>query len=102
MFVAELEGQVSGFAELSIRSYAEGCATGNVGFLEGLYVEPDSRRKGVARALVEAGEIWARSRNCTEFASDAELDNDLSAEFHGRLGFEEVCTIRCFRKPLTS
>ena len=102
VLVAELDGQVSGMAELSIRNYAEGCAAGNVGFLEGLYVEPDSRQKGVARALIEAGEAWARSKNCTEFASDAELDNDLSAEVHGRLGFEEVCRIRCFRKLLAS
>lgn len=100
VFVAELDGRVVGMAELSVRNSAEGCATGNVGYLEGLYVEPDSRQKGVARSLVEAGEAWARGRGCRQFASDAELDNDLSAEVHGRLGFEEVSKIRCFRKSL--
>ena len=100
VFVAEIDGRVTGFAELSIRTYAEGCVTGDVGYLEGLYVEPEFRRKGIARALVEAGEKWARSESCTEFASDSELDNDLSAKVHGRLGFQEVGRIRCFRKPL--
>lgn len=100
VFVAEIDGELIGLAELSIRGYAEGCDTEDVGYLEGLYVEPRWRRTGVARALVAAGEAWARSMNCTEFASDTELENELSARVHGRLGFEEVCRVRCFRKSL--
>ena len=100
VLVAEVDGDIGGFAELSIRLYAEGCETDHVGYLEGLYVEPGYRGRGVGRALVEAGENWARSEGCIELASDAYLENRLSAEIHGRLGFEEVGRIRCFRKPL--
>ena len=64
-----------GFAELSIRAYAENCWTDRVGYLEGWYVEPDARRRGIGRALVEAAERWARLQGCTEFGSDAVLDN---------------------------
>jgi aminoglycoside 6'-N-acetyltransferase I len=89
-----------GFVELSIRAYAEGCTTDRVAFLEGWYVVPGARRKGVGRALVEASEHWGLGQGCTEFGSDALLDNAVSAAAHQALGFEEVVQIRCFRKDL--
>lgn len=90
-----------GFAELSIRPYAEGCDTDRVAFLEGWYVETRARRRGVGAALIAAAEDWARARGCREFGSDALAANDVSARAHRALGFEEVETIRCFRKTLT-
>jgi len=89
-----------GFAELSIRSVAESCITDRVGYLEGWYVEPAARRRGVGRALVEAAEAWARGQGCTEFGSDTQIGNAASAAAHAALGFEEVEQIRCFRKSL--
>jgi aminoglycoside 6'-N-acetyltransferase I len=89
-----------GFAELSLRSYAEGCATSPVGFLEGWYVVPERRREGIGGALVAAAESWARERGCLEFASDALAENAVSAAAHRALAFEEVGLIRCFRKTL--
>lgn len=93
-------GKPVGFAELSIRSYAEDCVTDNVAYLEGWYVVPEARRRGVGRALVAAAEEWARGQGCTEFASDALLDNAPSAAAHRALGFVETVQIRCFRKVL--
>lgn len=58
------------------------------------------RRGGVGRALVEAGERWGRSQGCTEFASDAEPENDVSAAAHTSCGFVDVGMVRCFRKGL--
>lgn len=89
-----------GMAELSIRNYAENCVTDRVAYLEGWYVEPNARRQGVGRALVEAAEAWGRAQGCTEFASDALVDNDISAAAHAALGFTETVRIRCFRKDL--
>ena len=101
VFVAEDDhGRLVGFAEVSIRPYAEGCATDRVGYLEGWYVTPEARRGGVGRALVEASEHWARAQGCTEFASDAEPSNELSAAAHRALGFTDVGLVRCFRKDL--
>lgn len=97
--VAE-DGRGLGFAELSIRPYAEGCRSDRVAYLEGWYVVPAARRRGVGRWLVEGAEAWALRQGCSEFASDALIDNEVSAAAHAALGFEEVEQIRCFRKEL--
>ena len=94
------EGRAVGFAELSIRAYAEGCETDRVAFLEGWYVEPEYRGRGAGRALVEAAEAWATAQGCTEFGSDALIENTASAAAHAAVGFEEVAQIRCFLKRL--
>jgi aminoglycoside 6'-N-acetyltransferase I len=93
-------GTILGFAELSIRAYAEDCETDRVAYLEGWYVVPEARRTGVGRALVTAAEQWALSQGCSEFASDSLLDNVDSAAAHRALGFQETVQIRCFRKSL--
>jgi aminoglycoside 6'-N-acetyltransferase I len=100
VLIATDAGSIVGFAELSIRAYAEDCVTDRVAFLEGWYVVPTARRKGVGRALVRAAEEWGRKQGCTEFASDALLDNDVSAAAHQALGFQETVQLRCFRKDL--
>lgn len=57
--------------------------------------------RAIGRALVAAAGEWARSQGCTEFGSDALLDNDASAAAHEALGFTETVQLRCFRKDLT-
>ena len=93
-------GKALGFAELSIRNYAENCVTDRVAYLEGWYVVPGARRKGVGRTLLVAAEQWAKGQGCAEFASDAVIDNEISAAAHRALGFTETAQIRCFRKLL--
>lgn len=89
-----------GFVELSIRALAPGCVSDRIGYLEGWYVVPGWRRRGVGRALVAAGEAWARTKGCTEFASDALIDNHISQAAHRTLGFTEIEAVVCFRKDL--
>lgn len=101
--VAEQDGLgVVGFAELALRAYAENCVSSPVGYLEGIYVAPAHRGSGVGRALVRAGEEWARGVGCTELASDRDLGNEASGAFHERLAFEETTRIVCYRKSLTA
>ena len=100
VLLAEDAGTVIGLAELSIRATAEGCSRDRVAFLEGWYVVPEARRRGVGRALVAAAEQWGRDQGCTEFASDTQPDNLVSATAHLALGFTDAGSLRCFRKDL--
>ena len=89
-----------GFVEVSIRPYADGCETTDVGYLEAWYVDPDWRNQGIGRALVIAAETWAHARGCREMASDAELTNTLSQTAHRRLGYVETGRVVLFCKKL--
>ena len=103
VFVARLPGgELVGFVEAALRDWAEGCRTRPVGYVEGWYVAPEHRRRGVGRRLIEAAEQWARSRDCTEMGSDAEISNTLSHRAHAALGYEEVERVVSFAKRLVS
>lgn len=94
-------GQAVGLAEASIRSdYVNGTNSSPVAFLEGLYVVPEARRLGAARALIAAVRGWARDRGCKELASDTQLDNTVSQAAHSRLGFTETERVVYFNMPL--
>ena len=61
---------------------------------------PQYRKLGYAAEMLACCENWAKERRCTEFASDCELENSGSYEFHTAMGFEEANRIICFRKSL--
>jgi aminoglycoside 6'-N-acetyltransferase I len=91
LLVAENKREVVGFAEVGLRSHADGCdPTRPVGFLEGWYVQPEARRSGVGRMLVRAAERWARANGAVEMASDTWIDSEVSIQAHASVGFEEV------------
>jgi aminoglycoside 6'-N-acetyltransferase I len=100
VFVADTDGRLVGFLELDFRTYAEGCESSPVPFIEGWYVDPECRGKGVGRALVAAAEDHVRGRGFNEIASDAEISNTGSHAAHRALGFVEVERIVCFHKSL--
>ena len=58
------------FSELSIRDNLHELAGKRVGYLEGLYVVPSFRGRGVARKLLSAAREWARQNHCEACASD--------------------------------
>ncbi|MGN0443014.1 MAG: aminoglycoside 6'-N-acetyltransferase [Acutalibacteraceae bacterium] len=92
-----------GFAQCSLRhDYVEGTETSPVGYLEGIFVDEEHRRKGYAKELLSACEKWAIQKNCSEFASDCETFNTESLSFHLSMGFEEANRIICFRKSISS
>lgn len=100
-FLLETDGDAKGFAQCQLRhDYVEGTETSPVGYLEGIYVRPDLRGKGGAKALIRACESWAASWGCTEFASDCELDNTASLAFHLKMGFEEASRNIHFAKKI--
>jgi aminoglycoside 6'-N-acetyltransferase I len=100
VFVAERDGKIVGILELSLRPNADGCDSSPVPFIEGWYVAPESRRRGVGGALVSAAEQWALDNGYSEMASDALLANVESERAHKALGFDEVERAIRFRKAL--
>ena len=99
---AEVEnGQYVGVALCCLRhDYVEGCETSPVGYLEGVSIREEYRHRGIARKLVSECEQWAKEKGCSEFASDCELRNTSSLNFHLSIGFQEENRIICFRKAL--
>ena len=101
VFIAEEDGCAVGFAQCGLRhDYVEGTETSPVGYLEGVYVDEACRRRGYAARLLAACESWAKEKGCREFASDCELTNTGSLQFHLSLGFTEANRIICFTKSL--
>jgi aminoglycoside 6'-N-acetyltransferase I len=90
-----------GFAQCQLRNdYVEGTVTSPVGYLEGIFVREGYRRKGYAAELLKECEKWAKMNGCTEFASDCELQNESSLNFHKAMDFTETNRIICFTKKL--
>ena len=95
------EAGLLGFAEVAVRTdFVNGCRHRPALFLEGIFVRPECRGRGVARALVEAAGDWGVRQGCREFASDVEIDDENSLAAHRGLGFEETERVVYFRKPL--
>jgi aminoglycoside 6'-N-acetyltransferase I len=94
------QGGLGAFLEASLRRYADGCDSSPVGYIEGWYVDPDLRRRGVGRRLVQAAEDWAVSRGCREMGSDTWLDNQQSWRAHLALGYQETERLIHFCKRL--
>jgi len=98
---ADDQGRPAGFAEVSVRTdYVNGCRHRPTLYLEGIFVRPECRGRGVARALCAAAERWGRGQGCREFASDVYIDDDNSLAAHAGLGFVETERVVYFRKPL--
>lgn len=101
VYLLTVDEVVVGFAQCGLRhDYVEGTSSSPVGYLEGIFVEEKYRKQGYAKQLLNYCEQWAKEKGCTEFASDCELDNEISQKFHMSLGFEEANRIICFKKNL--
>ena len=100
-FLKYENGTPIGFAQCQLRyDYVEGTKTTPVGYLEGIYVKENYRNKGYAKELLAACEAWAKDNGCQEFASDCEINNINSIQFHKAMNFTEANRIICFTNTL--
>lgn len=94
-------GVAVAFVEAAVRrDYVNGTASSPVAFLEGIYVAPAWRRRGIARALLGEVIAWAQAERLSELASDALLQNEAAHAAHRALGFEETERVVYFRRSL--
>lgn len=101
VFFAYADGALAGMLEARLRDYGEGCSSSPVGYIEAWFVYEYFRGKGVAGALTQAAENWAREKGCVEMASDTWLDNPASIRAHEKLGYREAERLVHFVKRLS-
>jgi aminoglycoside 6'-N-acetyltransferase I len=100
-FIVQEKNHPIAFINLSLRNdYVEGSETSPVGYIEGIYVRPEFRKKGIAKKLIALAEKWTLEQGCTELGSDTELRNIESQKFHKRTGFTKSETIVHFIKKI--
>lgn len=78
-----LSGEVLGLVELG--EYRD-----RRGHLEGLFVRPQARRRGVGQALVRWAVAELGRWGCQSITSDTWTSQEVSQRLHARCGFEEV------------
>jgi len=100
VFFAAVDENPAGLIEVRLREYGEGCETSPVGYIEGWFVYPEFRGRGLAGKLTQAAEAWAQEKGCSEMASDTWLENEASIRAHLKLGYAVVERLVHFVKPL--
>jgi aminoglycoside 6'-N-acetyltransferase I len=89
------------FVHVSIRNdYVEGATDLPVAYVEGIYVKPNYQKQGIAKELIKVAEDWANQMGLKQLASDTDIANSNSIDFHNKNGFIEVERIVCFIKKL--
>lgn len=97
----QLNTEFIAFLYLGIRTdYVEGSDSSPTGYVEGIYVKPEFRRKGISKKMLQVGEQWIKEKGCTQIGSDTYLDNKVSYDFHTRVGFQESGRLIAFIKDI--
>lgn len=96
-FLADENGHVIGFFELSSRNVVDGCLSSPVAYLEGLYLSPNFRGKGLGREVINILLNWCKAQGFTELATDTELENTTAQGFYEAMGFQETYRIVEYR-----
>lgn len=82
-FIMSEAGRMVAFAQCQLRyDYVERTKSSPVGYLEGIFVTEEYRKNGYAALLLRECEKWAKEKGCIESASDCELVNEASINFH--------------------
>lgn len=96
--VAEVDGAVSGYAEVHRRASTLHATV--EAWLAALAVAAGARRAGVGRGLVEAVEEAARGMGCTELVLESSSSRVAARHFYLGLGFADQPEAFRYRKSL--
>lgn len=90
VFVAELDGQIVGYAYTAIepRSWKE--LRDEAGFIHDLIVDERARGRGVAGRLVDAVIAWLHERGMPRVLLQTAEQNDAAQRLFARLGFRRT------------
>lgn len=100
-FIGKNINEYIAFIHVSLRmEHVEGVTQSPVGYIEGLYVHPDFRRIGIGNHLISLAEKWCKEKNCSQIASDTDIQNKQSISFHKNRGFRETARLVTFIKDI--
>ncbi len=85
IFMADLEGSLAGFAQL-YPSY-DSIELDKILILHDLFVEPEARRRGVARALMEAARRHGETVGACGISLATAVDNHRAQALYEQLGY---------------
>jgi len=94
VLAARAEGRVVGVAVLAYRLSIS--AGGLFASVEDLYVEPDARRRGLGRALLEAVGERCAARGVSYI--EAQVEDEEATAFYAAVGYEEEPGVRVFSR----
>ena len=90
VLVAELEGEVIGYAYASLEPHSWKELREAAGFVHDIAVDERGRRVGVATALMEAAVDWLKSRGAPRVVLWTAEQNDAAQRLFERLGFRRT------------
>ena len=94
VLAARVEGRIVGVAVLAYRLSVS--AAGPFASIEDLYVEPEARRRGVGRALLEAVGERCAARGVSYV--EAQVEGEAAAASYVASGYEEEPGVRVFSR----
>ncbi len=93
---AHLEGRMVGVLVLAFRPNVSLGST--FASIEDLYVHPQSRRRGIGRALLQAANDRCRERSISYL--EAQVEEGVASAFYAAFGYESEPDVRVFSRSL--
>lgn len=90
VFVAEVEGEVSGYVYAALEPMSWKELRGPAGFIHDVAVREESRRNGVAAELMKAALDWLRERGAPRVVLWTAAPNQAAQALFRRFGFRET------------
>jgi len=90
VLVAALDGGVIGYAYVAVESYDYMTLRGPAGLLHDIIVDPERRRHGVGRALLEAVLEYVRQRGLEQIVLSTAERNEAAQRFFDSVGFRRT------------
>jgi ribosomal protein S18 acetylase RimI-like enzyme len=90
VFVAEESGAVIGYAYVAVESYDYMSLRGPAGVLHDIIVDPESRRHGVGRRLLEAAFEYVQSRGLSQIVLSTAEGNKAAQQLFAGVGFRRT------------
>jgi ribosomal protein S18 acetylase RimI-like enzyme len=90
IFVAEENADVIGYAYVAVESYDYMMLRGPAGILHDLIVDPEYRRAGVGRLLLDAALVYVQSRGLSQLVLSSAERNEAAQRFFASMGFRRT------------